>query len=127
MQTFEETLKHFGIRGMKWGVRRPRGPEGTVRSLKTGGHANVSEDAKKAHDAHKKVQTSRSTDPLSNPELQHLVNRINLEQQYIKLTTPEKSAGAKIAKDVLVGVGKQQASKLASDAATKAISKSLKK
>ena len=55
---------------------------------------------------------------------------MNLEQQYNRLTAPEKTKvqkGAKLVSDLLVQVGKQQAAKLASDAASKAIASQLKK
>lgn len=125
MDALEEVLAHHGIKGMSWGVRRRRGKSGTVSS--TTPHSNVSDDAAKAQGAHATVKKHGSTDPLSNQELSHLVNRINLEQQYVRLTTPKKNAGRKFVQEVLLGVGKQQVTKLASDAATKAVSGAMKK
>lgn len=120
-----KSISHHGIRGMKWGVRRRRGKGGTVGSAHP--PSSTSEDAKKAQQSHATVKKHGSTDPLSNQELQHLVGRINLEQQYVRLTTPKKNAGAKFAKEILIGVGKNQVTKLASDAAAKAVSAAIKK
>ena len=95
---------------MRWGTRRARGKDGTVGSnsvhfqvnehgqvAKTsGGHGrSASIDANKAL-AYKQIAKSSGTHALSNPELQHLVNRMNLEQNYSRLTSDEKvSANAK--------------------------------
>lgn len=84
-------LLHWGILGMKWGKRKYRG---TVGSQKGKPRTDVSLDAKKAHDSHRKIHETHSTDPLSNSELQHLVNRINLEQQYVRLLSPKKDKSA---------------------------------
>lgn len=66
---------------MKWGVRRPRGSDGTVG----GGHGTAT-DAEKAKEYHQRAKTV-GLHSLSNQELQHLISRMNLEQQYSRLTT----------------------------------------
>lgn len=129
MKTLEEVLEHHGIKGMHWGVRRSRGADGHVTgsSKPSSGHES-SEDSKKAEDSHARVKAAGGTHVLSNQELQHVVNRMNLEQQFTKTTTQSKSKpGAKFAKELIVNVGKQQVTKLASDAAAKAIASALKK
>jgi hypothetical protein len=72
----DEFFAHFGVKGMKWGVRRGRSGAS---------EGPVSTDAAKAHDLKTQVKTS-GTKSLNNDELQHLVTRLNLEQQYGKLT-----------------------------------------
>ena len=125
METLEEVLAHHGIRGMKWGVRKRRGSDGKVSGGSTSTPPHVSEDAMLARTAHETVKKHGSTDPLSNKDLQHLVNRINLEQQYNKLTTqPSKvNKGAKIAGSILANVGKQLAAEIVKGHATKALAK----
>lgn len=114
----EEYLTHYGIRGMKWGVRRKRssGPD-------------PSDDKKSANAAASKVGKKGNTDALSNRELQSLVNRMNLEQQYTRLqgTSKRTNPGAKFAKEILLGVGKQQALKFANDYAAKQLAQQLAK
>lgn len=76
--TVSEFLKHYGIKGMHWGIRRSQAEREAA-----------SPDAARAHEARTRIKTS-GTDALSNQELQHLVTRMNLEQQYSRLST-EKS------------------------------------
>ena len=127
MNTLDDVLKHHGVKGQKWGVRRSSGTSSSSKSSKTSSGHTSSEDAKKASETHSKVK-SGGVHTVSNQELQHLVNRMNLERQFTTLSTQTKatSRGSKFAKEILVNVGKQQATKLASDAATKAIAAALK-
>jgi hypothetical protein len=115
----DEFLEHFGIRGMRWGVRN---------KSKLG--SDGSTDFQTARTAAKKAKKGGAKS-LSNAELQNLINRMNLEQQYARVVPP--STGARIAKsggkfvgDVLISVGKAQATKLANDQATKLIATILK-
>jgi len=65
----DDVLAHFGVKGMKWGVRKKR-PSVSKSRL-----TNQNGDYKHAH----------STTPnhkLSNKELQRRVTRLNLEKQY---------------------------------------------
>lgn len=86
MDTLDEILEHHGIKGMKWGVRRSRGGS-TGRSGKSSktGHEPAS-DAARARELHSRAKSS-GTHTLSNQELQHLTQRMNLEQQYSRLTS----------------------------------------
>ena len=82
-----------------------------------------STDAQKAIETQAKIKkgTVRS---LSNKELQDLVTRLNLERQLANLQPPsKKQVAAKIVKDVLIGVGKQQVQKIATDVTNKQVSK----
>lgn len=77
-------LEHFGVKGMKWGVRSSRG--GTSASSRP----PISEDAKTAQ-ASKDKQKAGGTKALSTKELQDLVLRMNLEQQFSNLKGKENS------------------------------------
>jgi hypothetical protein len=130
MTTIDEVLVHFGVKGMRWGVRKDRpgttgGEPVTIRVragkrvVTTGGHGHApSEDALRVADSRQKARKS-STDALSTQELQALVTRMNLERQYSQLKpTPAgqkiAKAGAKFAADTLLQAGKKQAAKLLS-------------
>ena len=113
MSDFTDTLAHFGVKGMKWGRRK----------ADTGPGPDASSDAKKAFEAKQKLGKKGNPEKLSNQELQVLVNRMNLERQLSTLTqqSAPTNAGAKFARDLIVNVGRQQATKLASDLVSKQI------
>lgn len=89
-------LEHYGIRGMKWNVRRDNGGSAVEVSTKTypgkkvvakgGTNQSPSADAIRVA-ASKQIAKKSTTDALSTKELQDLVNRMNLEQQYSRLTS----------------------------------------
>jgi hypothetical protein len=111
----DEFLSHFGVKGMKWGVRRASGS----------GSSALHPDAVRINEHRARVKKG-GTDALSTEELQRLVTRMNLEKQYSSLQPP--SAGKRTGKflaDLLVNVGKQQASKAVNDQVSKRITKML--
>lgn len=104
-QTLDEILAHHGVMGMKWGVRKARstGPVEVTstakpgKPIKTKGGANhpASPDALKTART-RQVAKASSTDALSTKELQDLVQRMNLEQQYVRLSANrQKTLGQK--------------------------------
>lgn len=72
----EEFLSHFGVLGMKWGIRKDR-----RRGLKT------KEFTKKQEEKKAKPKTVKE---LTDEELKQMVNRLNLESQYVKLMPKTK-------------------------------------
>lgn len=93
-------LQHHGIKGMKWGVRRSAG------SGSSGTKLPPSHDSKTAADARAKAKTN-GTKALSNKELQDVITRMNLLQQYSNLSASsgKVSHGREVTKKIL-GVGK---------------------
>lgn len=110
----DEVLAHFGVKGMKWGVRNVDRSSGGSED-----HARVS--------AIKKKLKTGGTHSLSNKELQDLVTRINLERQFKAANPSVQKKAVDFAASILLGVGKQQITKLATDFATKAVAEALKK
>lgn len=140
-----EFLAHHGVRGMHWGVRRPRGKDGRVEKgpavnmavnehgqvkKSTGGyHRPTSKDAENAI-AYKTIARNSGVHALDNQQLQHLVNRMNMEQQYSRLSTggsKQKSSGAKFATDLLVNTGKSTIQEVAKEQAKKKVNAELAK
>lgn len=87
-------LKHFGVPGMKWGVRRQRGPDGRI--------IPTSQEHKTS-----RIQAKTPMKQLSNAELRQYVERKNLEKQYASLSKKEISAGKKFAQAVIKETGKE--------------------
>lgn len=85
-------LEHFGVKGMKWGVVKKKA-SGAVSKLAGSGEPThpAASDVVKVKALRKKVKSS-STDALSNEELQAVVNRMNLEQQYSRLRSGERTS-----------------------------------
>lgn len=83
-------LEHYGIKGMKWGVRKNRvsGPSSAPAKSKS----TMSPDVKRVSEIKSKVK-SKGRDSLSNDEMQDLVKRMNLEQQYSNLNPNKAKKG----------------------------------
>lgn len=64
-------LYHWGIKGMKWGVRRYQNEDGSLTA---------------AGKKRRKNNASNNLSSMSNDELRKKVNRMNNEQRYIDLT-----------------------------------------
>lgn len=113
MDAHEAALAHFGVKGMKWGVRKrdktPRPVEvktapGRKVKAKGGHNQPAAEDAIEAAKL-KQVARKSTTDSLSNKELQQLLTRMQLEESYDRLrkSDAQLSKGRKAAKRLLEG------------------------
>jgi hypothetical protein len=118
-------LEHFGVKGMRWGVRKSQEHGGGKKPSSRKPAKTTSSDAANAHEALTKIKKS-GIKSVSNKELQDVITRMNLEQQYSRVAPqgPASKAarfGGKFAADVLIGVGKSQAIKIVGDQATKLV------
>lgn len=94
MSHAEDVLAHFGVKGMKWGVRRrPK--------------AAPSKDAQASLDVRAKVKTGKIKS-VSNSELQLAINRMNLEQQFKRLAVNERPPVQRWITSTLLEVGKRE-------------------
>ena len=125
----DTVLAHYGIKGMRWGVRRDRSPVDVTVKTKPGsrvkaegGHNQpASEDAVTAARLHQMAKKS-TTDSLSTKDLQLLVNRMNLERQFQSLEKEgvRDSKGKKAAKAFLKEGGKEFAGSVINDTVAEA-------
>lgn len=117
MWTYNQTneLYHWGIKGMKWGVRRYQNADG---SLTPAGKKRYAEDD--AHEDHGKT-SPKSVKSMSDKDLREAINRIRMEREYSQLTTREVSAGRKIITGILVESGKEIAKSYVTKYAKKGI------
>lgn len=77
-----QCLIHYGIKGMRWGIRRSEAQLERARGKKTEAH----EDYTKAH-------SKKSVREMSDSELRSRINRLQMEQQYSKLSSEGVSRG----------------------------------
>lgn len=100
-------LFHYGIKGMKWGVRRKEGPDGTVSSAVKSKSDDSSEGSSKGGSGGSEGSSStssssdsrraadlktRDVSQLSNQELRELNDRLNLEMNYNRLTATNNAS-----------------------------------
>lgn len=119
---YEQELYHYGVKGMKWGVRRYQNKDGSLKPA--GKKRRRGEDA---HSDYQRAHTKKSVKNMSDKELRDRINRIQMEKQYSQLTKREKSAGEKFVNGVLMASATAIATKYtkqyAGDAVEFAISK----
>lgn len=85
-QTLDDVLEHYGIKGMRWGVRRTDEQLARARGRRRSSRREKSPDAAAAEEAKKKAKKG-GVSSLSNQELKKLNERLNLEQNYERLTS----------------------------------------
>lgn len=107
-------LEHYGVKGMRWGVR----DSGSSSSPASSDSVQFKSFERKAKAGGVKA--------LSNSELRAFNERANLERQFQQLNPSAKKKALQFTADILLGVGKQQAMRLASDVAAKQIANLLK-
>lgn len=100
--TVEDIIAHYGVKGMRWGVRKDR-PAQDITIYTRNGKKPIARGGKRAantKDALDTVATRQkskhsTTHALTNKELEDAVKRMRLEQQYNKLTGENLSVGRK--------------------------------
>ena len=87
---YNDELMHYGVKGMKWGVRKGRRKSSTPE-----------------HDDYKTAHSKTKVKSMSDAELRKRINRLQMENQYDQLTQKRKSAGQKFVSDVIRESGKE--------------------
>lgn len=136
----DEFLEHFGVLGMKWGVRKDKDRVGKSGAKKDGAikrHLKkkyaLNSDSKKelkevegkpkktlddkAMDYLKKkraerVKNKNKISKMSDTELRQKINRLQMEKQYAQLTGKDKTIGVKVVNSVLGKIGNKVADRV---------------
>lgn len=134
----EGYLSHFGVKGMTWGVRKDRssGSEKvTVRPSKFPGSKRLVTKGGKGHPATPEAVSSRKVSQvarasgvkaLSNKDLEEYNKRLNLEQNFHRLSYEDKNAGQKFIATIM-GQGRKTLSTASNDVAAHQVRKRLEK
>ena len=132
----DDILAHYGVKGMRWGIRKSRRSSGKTRK-----EPSPSAPAKKpgkVRSAVTKLRTPKrdfkmEAKNMSDEDLRKILNRMDMEKKYAtmmnELANPkkEKSAVHKMAEDAIKEVLKDQGKKFLNAAITKGINSAAKK
>lgn len=117
-------LMHYGIIGMKWGIRRYQNEDGTLTS------AGKQRYDKEPSPDHFVLPDSKQPYELSNQELRERNKRIELENKYIKNIQEQATAGRKAydrVKTIAIGAVSAGVTMLATALVKKAVEKIISK
>lgn len=128
MKTSEEFLAHYGVKGMKWGVRKDRTSVKGSRKRHKAPKEGPSSDSVKARTNLNRAKRS-GVSALSNNDLQALNNRLQLERTFNSLKPPGTGTQVLSVTKELLSMGKtaNEAMAFANSPAGKTIAASLKK
>lgn len=87
-------LAHYGVLGMKWGVRRYQNKDGTLTP-----------EGRRRSQKNKSTSTATKKEPISMAELRDRVERLRLEKELKNLTAEELNRGKSKTKKILENVG----------------------
>jgi len=107
----EDFLAHFGIKGMRWGIRKKKPHP-------------VSVDARQKQNIKDKVKQTKIAS-VSNSDLQAAIRRMQLEQDFKRLKVNEQNGVTRWLSSTLLEIGKREVQAQAGKAVAKFAVKSL--
>lgn len=125
-----EPVVHYGVKGMRWGVRKQRPTSSGKRKGKTNARRIYEKIAGKKETPKKQSQAvsprRKRAYEMSDEELRSVINRMQMERTYAQLTAKEVSKGRKFVNDVLYNSAKATVTSYTTKAMSKAVEKLLK-
>lgn len=132
----ENELYHYGVLGMKWGVRKDRSRDGFGKKKKKTKLVLESpfsqkkrqvESKTKAPDSSSAAKGVNKISDMSDDELRSLINRMQLEQQYRDLLPKKQEKGKSFAKKFLAKNAEYVLTQVVQQSANRAIKSALDK
>lgn len=116
-KTLDEILEHYGVPGMKWGVRRSEAQLAKARANRKkaedkerSAEEKVASKSGSSSDSGKSSSKKAKPSEMSDEELRTALNRMNMERQYTQMTAspPSRMSQAKkIAGEIALNSSKQ--------------------
>lgn len=101
----DDVLIHHGILGMKWGVRRYQNKDGSLTSAGKKRYSD-NDNIKEAPQKNTEEPKKKSVKDMSDEELRREINRMQLEQNYLRMTGQNIEKG-KSAVEIALGKMKE--------------------
>ncbi len=98
MEKYEEMLKHHGIKGQKWGVRRYQNKDGT-RTAAGKKRERFNDEDKQVRDERRSEVKKRRT--MTDDDIRKRIARMKLEREYKDLVDSDTAPGRKFVSEVL--------------------------
>lgn len=94
-----DLLYHFGIKGMKWGIRRFQNKNGSLTAAGKKRYQKGEQASDEKTPSSSGSSRSKSISELSDAELRTRINRLNLEKQYKQLISEGADSNTKQVKE----------------------------
>lgn len=124
-------LYHYGIQGMKWGVRRYQNEDGSLTPLGKLRYGTPENFHTKYHNSKSTKKITKEVHDMSDKDLKDLKDRLQLEKDVVDLqkklneVSSEKTKGQKFVEDIMTDSGKKIATAAVTGAGLYGIAKLL--
>lgn len=102
--TSDGELYHWGVKGMKWGVRRYQNKDGSLTPRGRKRQKELSADEKERASRKNDLKNRRT---MSDAELRKKIERLKMEKEFKNLTNEDINSGKTFVNEVMSSAGKK--------------------